>query len=119
MTFEDVVQKALAVQAKYDALNKDRGKPWDGQDLMAGFVGDVGDLSKIIMAKEGLRPMDQIDALAHELADCLWSVVVIADKYDVDLAAAFQRTMSELEARIERELGDGSSPVVSAPAAAC
>ena len=35
--------------------------------------------------------------LAHELADCLWSVLTLADAYDVDLAAAFTSTMDELD----------------------
>lgn len=41
------------------------------------------------------------DKLTHELADCLWSLIVIAEKYDVDLEAAFSQTMDELEKRIE------------------
>ena len=39
-------------------------------------------------------------ALGHELADCLWSVLILAHKYDIDLAAEFERTMTELEAHI-------------------
>lgn len=36
--------------------------------------------------------------LAHELADCLWSVFVLAHMLDVGLEAAFARTMDDLEA---------------------
>lgn len=75
------------------------------QQLMAGFVGDVGDLSKIIMAKHGLRKMDDVDQkLAHELSDCLWSILVLASKYDINLTAEFQKTMDELDLRIDDEL---------------
>lgn len=49
-----------------------RGIQWNEQQLMTGFVGDVGDLSKIIMAKHDLRDMENVDQkLAHELSDCL------------------------------------------------
>lgn len=59
------------------------------------------------MAKHGLRDMDNVDAkLAHELADCLWSVLVLADKYKVDLAAEFMKTMDELARRIDAEADD-------------
>ncbi len=72
---------------------------------MAGFVGDVGDLSKIIMAKHGLREMGDVDQkLAHELSDCLWSVLVLASKYEIDLTKEFQKTMSDLDIRIDSEL---------------
>jgi NTP pyrophosphatase (non-canonical NTP hydrolase) len=70
-------------------------------ELAQGFVGDVGDLMKLLLAKDGRRPGADVDAkLAHELADCLWSLLVLAEACDVDLEAAFLRTMSELEARL-------------------
>lgn len=105
MQFEDLLKRAIEIRTKYDKLNAERrGVVWNEQDLMAGFVGDVGDLSKIIMAKHGLRAIDDVDAkLAHELADCLWSVLVLANKYDIDLAAEFLKTMDGLDKRIDKE----------------
>lgn len=105
MTLDELQNRAVAVRARYDKLSAQKNVLWDESDLMAGFVGDVGDLSKIIMAKRGLREMDDVDAkLAHELADCLWSVLVLADKLKVDLEAAFQKTMRELDERIDEKL---------------
>lgn len=104
MQFKDITDRAVEVRSKYDKLNASRGVEWNEQNLMSGFVGDVGDLSKIIMAKHGLRGMDNVDEkLAHELSDCLWSVLVIADKYKIDLAAEFKKTMDQLDARIDSE----------------
>ena len=42
-----------------------------------------------------------IDALGHELADCFWSVLIIADAYGVDLETVFERTMNELSVAIQ------------------
>ncbi len=106
MDFKTITNRALEVREKYNQLNEtQRGVRWNEQQLMAGFVGDVGDLSKIIMAKHGLRAMDDVDKkLAHELSDCLWSILVIASKYKIDLAAEFMKTMDELDNRIKNEL---------------
>ena len=53
--------------------------------------------AKLVQGKAGVRPRDDLDeALAHELADCLWSVLSLADAYDVDLEASFTSTMQEL-----------------------
>lgn len=106
MTYEDLLRRAVEIRDKYDQLNlKKRGIQWNEQQLMAGFVGDVGDLSKIIMAKHGLRAMDDVDQkLAHELSDCLWSILVLASKYKIDLAGEFIKTMDQLDERIEKEL---------------
>ncbi len=63
MKFDEVSKRAIEIRNKYDELNKTkRGVIWNEQQLMSGFVGDVGDLSKIIMAKHGLRAMDDVDA---------------------------------------------------------
>lgn len=106
MDFETINKRALEIREKYNELNfRQRGVRWNATQVMAGFVGDVGDLSKIIMAKDGLRAMDDIDhKLAHELSDCLWSLLVIASKYNIDLSKEFMKTMDELEERVEREL---------------
>lgn len=106
MNFDDIQKRAVEIRGKYDRLNQEkRSVTWNEQQLMAGFVGDVGDLSKIIMAKHGLRAMDDVDAkLAHELSDCLWSVLVLASKYNIDLSTEFMKTMDELDKRIDADL---------------
>lgn len=64
---------------------------------MSGFVVDVGDLTRLVMAATGARDVEGYQSkLGHELADCLWSVLVLAKRLDVDLAEAFERTMNEL-----------------------
>ena len=108
MEYDELLKRAVEIRRKYDELNKTkRNVTWNEQDLMAGFVGDVGDLSKIIMAKHGLRHMDDVDEkLAHELSDCLWSVLVLADRYGIDLAAEFIKTMDGLDRRIDQEMAE-------------
>lgn len=98
----ELQQRAQEIRRKYDELNtKDGHTKWDGVDYAAGFVGDVGDLMKLVMAKDGKRRGDDIDAkLRHELGDCFWSLLVIANHYDIDLEAAFHGTMNELEERL-------------------
>ena len=68
---------------------------------MLGLVKDVGDLASLVQAKEGIREVEDVDAaLAHELADCLWSLIVLADRYGVELEHAFTATMDELDLRL-------------------
>ncbi len=79
------------------------GRPWTREEIIQGFVGDVGDLMKPVMAKSGVRPMADVDRqLAHELSDCLWSVLVLAKLYDVDLEKEFLATMTEIEAKLTK-----------------
>ena len=94
-------KRALEIRSKYSELEKARGAQWTRGDIVKGLVGDVGDLVKLTMAKDGLREVDNVDQkLAHELADCLWSILVIAEKYNIDIETSFLKTMDELEIRI-------------------
>lgn len=95
--------QARAVRAKYAAAEADRyGRSWTPEEIMLGFLGDVGDLAKLVQGKAGVRPRDDLDtALAHELADCLWAVITLADTYGVDLEAAFDHTMHDLSSHLD------------------
>ncbi|MFI7209936.1 nucleotide pyrophosphohydrolase [Micromonospora maritima] len=104
MDLESLRLRAAAIADLYDRHNLAAGRgPWSTGDLALGFVGDVGDLAKLVMAVDGRREIaDARERLGHELADCLWSVLVLADRYGVDLAAEFAR----MTAGIEKHLGD-------------
>jgi NTP pyrophosphatase (non-canonical NTP hydrolase) len=101
MEFKELIAKAKETQKIIDALTESKGcKPWGLAERTQGFVGDVGDLNKLVMAKNGYRKYEDLDKkLAHELADCLWSIIVIADEAGVDLEKAFFETMKEIELR--------------------
>ncbi|MBS2937269.1 nucleotide pyrophosphohydrolase [Nocardioides sp. J2M5] len=105
MDFEQMRERARAIRARYAQVEADAyGRSWTTEEVMLGFLGDVGDLAKLVQGKAGVRPREDLDeALAHELADCLWCVMTLADAYDVDLAAAFTSTMDELDAALAAE----------------
>jgi NTP pyrophosphatase (non-canonical NTP hydrolase) len=102
MEFQGIQQRALAIRARYAAYERATyGRAWSREEIALGFVGDVGDLAKLALAREGRRAIPDAEAkLAHELADCLWSVIVLAEAHGVDLERAFLATMDELERRL-------------------
>jgi NTP pyrophosphatase (non-canonical NTP hydrolase) len=112
MELEALQQRAIEIRQQYAELEEKRyGRSWSREEIALGFVGDVGDLVKLVMAEGGVRQIpDAREKLAHELADCLWSVLVLAHAHGVDLEHAFVRTMDELEEHIQAQEGgrDGS-----------
>lgn len=102
MEFSQLTERALQVRQRFAGHEQRRtGRTWTREEIMQGFVVDVGDLMKLIMAKAGARPVEQADAkLAHELSDCLWSVLVLAQLYEVDLEKEFLATMDDIERRL-------------------
>lgn len=104
MQFQDIIKRARTIKKAYNELNRREGnKVWSVSEYVEGFVGDVGDLMKLIMAKKGFRFSEEENvsaALKHELADCLWSVLVIADELGINLEKELAATMNKLENKI-------------------
>ena len=104
MELRDLIRRAIEIRGQYAEWETGRyGRPWTDEEIALGFVGDVGDLTKLILARSGVRAIPDADAkLAHELADCLWSVIVLAEHFGIDLEAAFLKTMDELEVHLKK-----------------
>jgi len=99
MELSQLSDRAMQIRQCFAAYEQRRtGRTWTREEIMQGFVGDVGDLMKLVMAKAGARHIDDADRkLAHEMSDCLWSILVLAKLYDLDLEKEFLKTMDELE----------------------
>lgn len=108
MDFKQIEERALQVRSKYHQLEIARmGREWTLSELTEGFVGDVGSLMKLVMAKEGVRVIDDVDEkLKEEICDCLWSTICIANKLNIDLESEFAKKMDILDSRIESSLKD-------------
>jgi len=103
MELKELSKRAIEIKKRYSKMEMDKfGKVWTDAQVMQGFVGDVGDLMRLVMAKEGIREIENLDEkLAHELADCLYSVFILAERYGVDIEQSFLKTMDELDKRLE------------------
>lgn len=106
MKFFELEKSALQLNDLYEQLEVKRyGRIWTTAELALGFVGDVGDLAKLIQANAGVRDIDDCKAkLGHELSDCLWSILVLANKCGINLEAEFVRNTEELAQYVSREL---------------
>ena len=106
MKFSDLEKSALGLNELYEQLEiKMYGRVWTTEELALGFVGDVGDLAKLIQANAGVRRIDDCKAkLGHELSDCLWSIIVLANKCGIDLEAEYFKNTRELTEHVSGEL---------------
>lgn len=106
MEFKDIISKARETRELYAVYEKKTyGKTWTKENVAEGLVGDVGDLMKLVLAKQGIRQIDDVDEkLAHELSDCLWSIIILAQLYNIDLETAFVKNIDKLKAHIESNI---------------
>lgn len=105
MTYNNLVRIVMNTRKLLEKFEKkSTGKTWGIEELLVGLVTDVGDLARLILAKEGFRAdRGNIDkALRHELADCLWAIIVLSEKYNINLSSA----LIELSEDIKKKLKD-------------
>jgi len=103
MDIKDLTKRAKEIREKYAQFEmKKTGKEWTRAQITEGFVGDVGDLMKLVMAKEGAREIENVDEkLKHELADCFWSILILSSEYGIDIEEAFLETMEKIENKLD------------------
>lgn len=104
MEFRQLLKRALGIRKQYEVKETQLyGSAWTNEEVALGFVGDVGDLAKLVLAENGKRIIPESKKkLEHELADCLWSVIVLANLYEIDLEQSFLDTMNDLEEHLSR-----------------
>jgi NTP pyrophosphatase (non-canonical NTP hydrolase) len=102
MEFKALIQRALTIRGRFAGYEvRTYGREWTTEELALGLMKDVGDLAMLIQASEGVRQVTDLDkALGHELSDCLWSVIALADRLGIDLETAFTQTMDALDQRL-------------------
>lgn len=99
--------RARAIRELYQKLEKRlHGTAWTPQEMMLGYMADVGELGRLVMAQEGrwLHAGNLPKELDDKLADCLWWVLVLAERMGTDLTAAFTAKMNELDANLSQSV---------------
>lgn len=102
-----MVDRANQILNYYAASDKIRlGHEMPRGEYVKSLFGDIGDLAKLTMAKDGLRDIENVDIkLSREFADVLCALIFIAGKYDINLEKAFYEGMDELERRATTSAG--------------
>lgn len=99
MELQKLIHRALDLRTQYEKKEKQLyGAPSTDEDIAKGFQGDVNNLVKLVMAQHGKRAIaNSTEKLGPQLSHCLWSVLVLANIYNVDLEQSFMETMDKLE----------------------
>ncbi len=105
MEFKHLQDRALDIRQQFEMFEKSKyGRSWTKEEVALGFIGDIGDLAKLLLAEAKVRSIpDHREKLEHELADCLWSVIVLAKLYDIDLEKSFLKTMNDLQTYLSKD----------------
>jgi hypothetical protein len=103
MDLAEAGERAARVRGLYHQLEERyEGSRWSARDDMLGLTNDLGMLGRLVMATEGRwQPEGDVpELLAAKLSECLWWVLVLGDRLDVDVDTAFAERMDKIEAHL-------------------
>lgn len=75
---------------------------WQPLSMLASLAEEVGELAKEINHREGIKMKKETELegdIGLELADILFSLICLANHYEVDLEAKFKKTMEKYSSR--------------------
>ncbi len=99
MDLQKLVNRAMDLRTQYEKKERQLyGSASTDEDIAQGLLGDANNLVKLVAAQHGEREiMNSAEKLGSQLSHCLWSVIVLAKMYNVDLEQSFMETMVKLE----------------------
>jgi len=99
MELQKLINRAIDLRGQYEKKEIQLyGSPATDEDIAQGFLGDVNNLVKLVLAEHGKREIaNSKEKLESQLSHCLWSVVVLAKMHNIDLEQSFMETMDKLE----------------------
>ena len=110
-TFRDALE---AIKENIERFEKIEGRPWGVEGAVIELTKQVGQLSALVMNREGyyFADREKLDAsylatderIADELADIIFAVVRIASHYNIDLVSVNEKTR-QMEGKFLKEKG--------------
>ena len=100
------------ISSHVDKFINSRGGYWDPPWLLAALIEELGELSKIMQLKEGIRLEDDSvdkntlkELIEEESGDILFALICLTNYYDINLEIAVINTLNKYESR-ENELNN-------------
>ena len=100
-----IIQKAVKTW-----INKN-GSKWSAYADYCHLVEEIGELGEALTVKHGERQAgdgalgfaDHSD-IEEEIGDVIFSAIVLANKFDVDLDKCFEKTFKRYDKKVERRI---------------
>jgi NTP pyrophosphatase (non-canonical NTP hydrolase) len=92
----------LMAQAQVDASIQSLGGYWPPLANLARLFEECGEVARVVNQTHGPKRRktgEQTTALAEELGDALYTLLVLANSLEVDMSAALQAVLAKYEQR--------------------
>jgi NTP pyrophosphatase (non-canonical NTP hydrolase) len=108
--FVETVERSARIRELYHQLERQHhGKEWTVEEDVLAFMTDAGLVGRLTMSQQGRWPTDEdpIPELEHKLGECIWWLIILAKRMDIDIAEVLDKFLSKTESNLG---GSGTAP---------
>jgi len=104
MDFSEAVARSLKIRKAYHHLElKHHGSEWTTEEDALAFLTDAGLVGRLTMSQQGRWPTNEEAGpeLEHKLGECIWWLIVLADRMEIDIDKSFEVFLAKTEKQLK------------------
>lgn len=101
MCFREAVERSVRIRELYHQLERqNHEKEWTVEEDALAFLTDAGLVGRLTMSQQGRWPTNGEPAaeLEHKLGECIWWLISLAERMNIDSSEALEKFLSKTEA---------------------
>jgi hypothetical protein len=103
MNLSEVVDRSVQIRKLYHNLERQyHEKEWTVDEDALAFLTDAGLVGRLTMSQQGRWPTngDPVSELEHKLGECIWWLIILAERMNIDIGEALEKFLSKTEKRL-------------------
>lgn len=100
MDFKEIISKSQDIRELYHELErKHHDSEWTVEEDALAFLTDAGLVGRLTMSQQGRWPKGEqtVPELEHKLGECIWWLVILASRMDIDIEQAMEKFLVKTE----------------------
>ncbi|AFV03248.1 hypothetical protein UNSWDHB_1651 [Dehalobacter sp. UNSWDHB] len=103
MNFSEVVERSVQIRKCYHQLERQyHEKEWTVEEDALAFLTDAGLVGRLTMSQQERWPKsgETVSELEHKLGECIWWLIILAERMNIDICEALQIFLSKTEKQL-------------------
>ncbi|MDF2567238.1 MAG: hypothetical protein K0R90_694 [Oscillospiraceae bacterium] len=104
MKLSEAIERSVQIRRLYHQLeNQYHEKEWSVEEDALAFLTDAGLVGRLTMSQQGCWPIDgnTIPKLEHKLSECIWWLIILAERMDIDISESLEKFLSKTEKQLK------------------
>lgn len=103
MNFSETIERSVQLRKVYHQLERQyHEKEWTVEEDALAFLTDAGLVGRLTMSQQGRWPKngETESELEHKIGECMWWLIVLAERMDLDSSEALEKFLSKTEKKL-------------------